>query len=259
MNGVSLGLTDAGEGPAILFIHGYPLSRALWRHQVGQLAGWRSIAPDLRGMGASDAPDIGYSMATYAADLIALLDALAIDRAVLCGLSMGGYVAFEFLRQARARVRGLVLMATRAEADSAETRANREAAMRLARERGAAAVAETMVPRMLAPASLAACPEVVEEIRRLMAATPVAGVVGALSAMRDRPDSTPDLEGLGGLPVLVLAGEGDQLIPPGVMKRMSEQIPGSTFRLVEGAGHLIPLEQPDAVTRAIQGFLTNLG
>jgi len=106
VNGVNLAVNLEGEGPTVLFIHGYPLDRTIWDPQLAALDGWRRVAPDLRGMGLSDAPDLGYSMATYAADLAALLDAIGADRAVLCGLSMGGYVAFEFLRRWRERVAG---------------------------------------------------------------------------------------------------------------------------------------------------------
>ena len=101
VNGVSLAVEVRGEGRAVLLVHGYPLDRSIWSHQVAALDGFRRIAPDLRGMGASDAPDLGYSVETYAADLAALLDALGVDEAVLCGLSMGGYIAFEFLRRWR--------------------------------------------------------------------------------------------------------------------------------------------------------------
>ena len=96
VNGVSLAVEVRGDGPAVLFIHGYPIDRSIWAHQMAVLDGWRGIAPDLRGMGQSDAPDLGYSIETYAGDLAALLDALGVDEVVLCGLSMGGYVAFEF-------------------------------------------------------------------------------------------------------------------------------------------------------------------
>ncbi|MEO8202051.1 MAG: alpha/beta fold hydrolase, partial [Gemmatimonadota bacterium] len=95
VNGVTLAMDDQGEGPIILFIHGYPLDRSIWKHQENNIKGWRRVAPDLRGFGASDAPDLGYSMATYAADLVALLDTIGARRVVLCGLSMGGYIAFE--------------------------------------------------------------------------------------------------------------------------------------------------------------------
>ena len=154
VNGVSLAVEIRGDGPAILFVHGYPFDRTIWRDQIEALEGYRRIAPDLRGMGESDAPDLGYGMAIYADDLAALLDALGVEDVVLCGLSMGGYVIFEFLRRWRDRVRALILVDTRAEADGAEARRARDAAAATARESGADAVADAMLPKVLATATL---------------------------------------------------------------------------------------------------------
>jgi YbgC/YbaW family acyl-CoA thioester hydrolase len=255
VNGVSLALDAVGDGPAVLFIHGYPLDRSMWQHQLEALHGWRRIAPDLRGMGGSDAPDLGYSMATYAADLIALLDALGIEQVVLCGLSMGGYVAFEILRTCRERVLGLVLIASRAEADSAEGRKARDNAAATARERGASAIADLMLPKMLSDETPG---EIRERVRRVMAATPVAGIVGALSAMRDRVDSSSLLPDLATVPTLIVAGESDRLIALGDVTRMSDGIPGAALRVIPKAGHLAPVEQPEATTRILQDFLDSL-
>src|SRR5215212_5530741 len=151
VNGVTLAVEVRGEGPAVLFVHGYPFDRSIWRDQLESLDGYRRIAPDLRGMGQSDAPDLGYGMGIYADDLASLLDALGVNDVVLCGLSMGGYVLFEFLRRWRHRVRALILMDTRVEADSTEARRARDAAAATAREHGAASVADTMLPKVLAP------------------------------------------------------------------------------------------------------------
>jgi len=258
VNGVNLAVEVRGEGPAVLFVHGYPLDRSIWSHQIAALDGFRRIAPDLRGMGASDAPDLGYSMETYAADLAALLDALGVDEIVLCGLSMGGYIAFEFLRRWRRRVRGLVLMDTRAEADSAEGRRGRDAAAADGRERGAEAIAEAMLPRILGSTTRSGASLTVERVRAMMASTPVAGIVGALTAMRDRPDSTPLLPTLAGLPTLVMVGEEDVLTPPASARAMAEAIPGARLVMVPGAGHLSPVERPVETTRALLEFLRSL-
>ena len=258
VNGVELAVQIQGEGPAFLLIHGYPLNHTIWREQVAQLSGWRCIAPDLRGMGQSEAPDQGYDMATYAHDLLALLDSLGVSESVLCGLSLGGYIAFELLRRARGRVRGLVLMDTTAEADSVEGKQARDAAALMAKENGAAAIADSMLPRMLAPATLAKRPEIVAGVREVMAATPVPGILGALSAMRDRPDSTPVLASLAGLPTLVVVGEADQITPPAVGRAMAAAIPGGRLALIPDAGHLPPVEQPGATTRVLAEFLRQL-
>ncbi len=176
VNGVNLAVEERGEGPAVLFVHGYPLDRSIWSEQLGALEGFRRIAPDLRGMGQSDAPDLGYGMGIYAADLAALLDVLGVDEVVLCGLSMGGYVAFEFLRQWRPRVRApdphgharrrrFYRRAPRAR------RGRRHCARGRRRGRRRRDVAE-----VLAAGSEARAPELVEQVRRIMAATPVAGI-----------------------------------------------------------------------------------
>lgn len=258
VNGVSLAVEVRGEGPAVLFIHGYPLDRSIWTHQMAALDGWCRIAPDLRGMGQSDAPDLGYSMETYAADLATLLDLLAVDDVVLVGLSMGGYVAFEFLRRWRNRVRGLVLMDTRAEADTAEGRKGRDAAAATAREDGAEAIAEAMLPKVLGATTLAGAPDLVERVRAMMAATPVAGIVGAAGAMRDRPDSTAMLPGLAGLPALVVVGDEDELTPPARARAMADAIPGANLVVIRSAGHLPTLERPVETTDALLAFLDGL-
>jgi len=258
VNGVHLAVEIEGGGPPILLVHGYPLDRTIWRAQMSGLTGWRRIAPDLRGMGRSDAPDLGYSMATYADDLAALLDALSLERAVVCGLSMGGYVAFELLRRYRPRIRALILMDTRAEADSSEERRARDAAVALVRDEGSTAIAATMIPKLFAPDASRVCPEAVQRIRRVIEATPVAGIAGALTAMRDRPDSTPLLAALQDLPTLILVGEQDGLTPPTVSLYLKEAIPGARLAIIPGAGHLPPVEQPEATTRILAEFLASL-
>jgi 3-oxoadipate enol-lactonase len=256
VNGVNLAVDARGDGPAILFIHGYPLDHTIWSAQLEALDGWRRIAPDLRGMGQSDAPDLGYSMATYASDLAALLDTLGVERVVLCGLSMGGYVAFEFLRRWRDRVSGLVLIATRAGPDTAEGKRARDAAAAQAREGGAGVIADAMLPKMLAPGAPDA---LVARVHALIAATPVPGIVGALGAMRDRPDSTSLLPTLAGLPALVIAGGSDQLMPVSEMSAMAAAIPGARLAVAPGAGHLPTLETPSVVTDALRTFLAQCG
>ena len=258
VNGVNLAVEVRGEGPAILFIHGYPLDHTLWEHQLTHLDGWLRIAPDLRGMGQSDAPDLGYSMATYADDLLALLNALGVERAVLCGVSMGGYIAFEMLRRAPERVRGAVLMNTRAEADTPEGRKARDSAGTQAREGGAVSVAAAMLPRLLAPTAPAQNPALVDRLRRMIEGTPLAGILGALGALRDRPDSMPLLPTLGGIPVLVVAGAEDQITPRERAKAMADAIPGARLVVLPGVGHLSPVERPEAVTAALAVFLASI-
>ena len=255
VHGVELALDDRGSGPALLFLHGYPFDGTLWRHQAGAFPGWRTLIPDLRGLGRSDAPDLGYSMATYADDLAGLLDAIGVDEVVLVGLSMGGYIALEFLRRHRPRVRGLVLADTRAQADSAEGRKGRETAMAAVREGGAPLIADQMLPRLLGPT---ASEPLRDSIRTMMASAPVAGILGALAAMRDRPDSTDFLPSLGGLPTLVVVGAEDQLTPPKDAEAMAKAIPGARLAVIPHAGHMAPLEQPEAFNEHLRALLGRL-
>lgn len=252
VRGAGLAVEVRGSGPAVVFIHGFPLDRTIWRHQIEQLDGFRRIAPDLRGMGRSAAPDLGYSMTSYAEDLAGILEALGENSAVLCGLSMGGYIAFEFLRRWPDRVRGLILMDTKAEADSPEARRGRERHLTLVRDKGAGAIAAEMLPKLLAPEAPAG---VVQQVRAMIEATPVAGIAGALTAMRDRADSRAMLPELGRMPVLVVSGALDAIIPSAASRALADAIPGAQFHEVPGAGHLPCLERPETTTQLLQEFL----
>jgi len=247
----------SGDGPPVLFIHGFPLDRTLWRPVARTLTGWRRIAPDLRGFGLSEAPENGYAMSEYADDLAALLDIVGAERVVVCGLSMGGYVAFELYRRHADRVRALVLANTRAGADSADGRAGRDAMIARIRRDGPAFLADAMLPRLLAPSSLQTEPEVVRRVRAMVSAQRADGLVGALTAMRDRADSTALLPTIA-VPTLVVAGSDDQLIPPTDARAMAEAIPNAHFATIPGAGHLAPIEQAVNTARVIREFLEAL-
>ncbi|MGH7699437.1 MAG: alpha/beta fold hydrolase [Gemmatimonadales bacterium] len=247
-----------GDGPPMLFVHGFPFDRAMWRHQLAALARVKRIAPDLRGAGASSVPADGYSIARYADDLVAVLDALAVRRAVVCGLSMGGYVALDLVRRHPDRVGALVLADTRAEADSEEAKRGRNEMIALAERGGPAAVAERLLPRILARATFEEQPELVAEVRAMMHRWPLPALTGALRALRDRPDATASLPAIA-VPTLVLVGADDQLTPPPGAERLAAAIRGAQLAVIPAAGHLAPLEQPLAVGRALGDFLASLG
>jgi len=246
-----------GEGLPVLFVHGFPFDRTVWRHQMAALSRWRRIALDLRGAGDSTAPADGYSMERYADDLVAVLDALGIREAVVCGLSMGGYILFDLLRRHASRVRAAVLCGTRPQPDSKETRASRDELAALAMERGTAAVGERLLPRLVAAATPDEQPEVVKQYREMVRRMPAAGMAGALRAMRDRPDSTPLLAAIR-VPTLVVVGGEDRVSPPDVAEAMAASIPGARLAVIPAAGHLAPLEQPLATSRAFADFLETL-
>ena len=234
----------------VLFIHGFPFDHSQWRHQVAALRGWRCIAPDLPGAGATrgfDSTD-DYSVASYATHLIGILNQAKVDQAVICGLSMGGYIAFELLRRFPERVRAAVFSNTRATADTAEAKRGRDLLAAKAQKDGAAAVAKELVPKLVLQ------PEVVGEVTEMIERQPVAGIVGALRALRERPDSTPLLATMR-IPVLVVAGADDQIAPAEGMQQMAHAIPGARFIVIPRSGHLTPLEQPRAFNAQLGAFL----
>jgi len=256
---VGLEVDQAGNGRPLLFIHGYPLNRSLWEMQLNGLGDTaRVIAPDLRGHGASDPAPGPYSMDLLAEDCAHVLDALdAAEPAVVCGLSMGGYIAFAFQRLYPERVGALILTATRPAPDSSEGKAARDQAMATAKEKGVDAIVEAMLPKMLSTKTTASRPDIVERVRRMMRTTSLEGILGDLAGLRDRPDSRP---GLGDIrcPTLVIHGTDDQIIPPPEAEAMQAAIEGSKIRLIRDAGHLPNLEQPDAFNAAVREFVTAL-
>jgi pimeloyl-ACP methyl ester carboxylesterase len=259
VNGIRMAYRERGRAhdTTLLMIHGFPLDSRMWNAQLrGLSSAVRVIAPDLRGCGTSEVSPGPYSMNLYADDMAGLLDYLGVKQAVVAGLSMGGYIAFALWRRHPGRVRALVLADTRAEPDSPQARANRDAAAARVQEIGPAAYAEEMLPRLLAPVNMEN-PRVKNRALEIMIAQPAAGLVGALRGMRDRPDSRPTLPAIT-VPVLALVGENDVLTPPGDAAAMTAAIAGARRVVVPRAGHLSPLENPRSVNTALRRFIEDL-
>jgi 3-oxoadipate enol-lactonase len=256
-DGIEIGYDDVGSGVPMLLIHGFPHHRGLWSPQVNALVDRaRCIAPDLRGFGETTASP-PYSMDQYADDLASLMDTARVDRAVIAGLSMGGYIAFAFWRRHRARVRALVLADTRPGADAAEGRQKRADMIAMAREHGSTAVADAMMPVMVGQSTREKNPEVVDAVYQMLAAAPVAGIVGALEAMMHRPDSTPTLATID-VPTLIVVGDEDTLTPPKESEAMHRAIRGSRLEVLAGAGHLTNRERPAAFNHVLSEFLASV-
>ena len=251
---VEIGYEDVGKGLPIVFLHGFPHDRSLWAPQLGALMDrCRCIAPDMRGFGES-AVHGPYTMNRYADDVVALLDTLHIERAVIAGLSMGGYIAFAFWRRHRARVRGLVLADTRAGADNTEGRAKRRAMIDTVRAEGIEPLVDAQVTGMLGKTTREKHPELADYVKRMLARAPAEGVIGALEAMIARPDSTETLATID-VPTLVVVGDEDVLTPPKDARAMHEAIRGSRLEVVPGAGHLSNLERPAAFNHVVSEFV----
>lgn len=257
LNGVRIRYDDDGAGPAVLLLHAFPLSGAMWRRQAERLRGrYRVIVPDLRGFGGSDAPPGPLTMDQQADDAAALLERLGVERAAVVGLSMGGYIAFALWRRHQDKIAALALADTKAGADSDEGRAGREANARLAEEQGAGAIAEKLIPGLVAAGASQALRD---ELRALITANSTDGIAGALRGMAMRPDSTPDLAGIT-VPTLVIVGAQDALTPPEEAQKIAGGVAAPSL-LVElpDAGHLANMEAPEAFSAALEEFLGNLG
>ena len=260
VDGARLQYAEAGSGePALVLLHAFPLHSGMWGPQLeGLSSDRRVIAPDLLGFGGSDAPEsmYRYTMLGYA-DLVAgLLDRLGLDRVVLGGLSMGGYVACAFLRQYPERVSALILADTRAGADTTEAYERRTDQQDQVARVGTTALIEVLLAGLLSDHTKATRLDLVEQVRRLMA-NPAAGFIGALEAMKHRPDVTEELSAIS-VPTLVIVGEDDSLSPPDVARDMHERIKGSTLAVLPRAGHLSNLEAAEEFNAAVAGFLGGL-
>lgn len=254
---IEMNLVDRGSGTPLLLVHGFPLDHTMWNAQIEALsADYRVIAPDLRGFGRSgSAGDEMTAMEQFADDLAALLDALHVAQPVtFCGLSMGGYIAWEFFRRHRQRLAALILCDTRAEADGREAaRGRRLMASRVMTE-GVLAVPEAMLPKLLAPQTFAEKPGLAESLRQTILATSPASIAAAQRGMAARADSTA-LLGQIDLPALVIVGEHDAISTAREMRKISDAIVGAPFVEVPDAGHMSPLENPQVVSAAIAQFL----
>ena len=251
---------EAGSGWPVVLIHAFPLNADMWRPQLERVPeGWRFIAPDLRGFGPDAQVAAGTERTTLdemAADVGTLLDHLEIDPAVIGGLSMGGYVTFALFRQAPERFSGMILADTKPKADTPEGKEARRAMIDLAHTRGSAAVAEAMIPKLLGATTLKQRPAVADQVRRMIEGARVAGIVAAIEAMIDRPDSTPDLARIP-FPALVLVGAEDLITPIADATEMQNLIGRSRLVILPETGHLSNLEAPDGFTLALSDFLAS--
>src|SRR5690349_9257645 len=240
---VQLAFTDTGLGQAVVLLHGYPFNRSLWSGQVNALSNsYRVITPDLRGLGESDATPGAATMNRMAQDVAALLDQLEISRAVVGGLSMGGYVALAFYKQFPSRVRALVLADTRAQADTDEGKQNRFQQAEKARSEGMAGIADSMLPKLLTPETVSKHPEIVKRVRDMMLKTKPEGAAGALLGMAEREDQTGLLAQIA-CPTLILAGREDPITPVADSEKMQREIAGSRLVVIENAAHVSNLER----------------
>ncbi len=255
---VVLHYSESGQGTPVILLHGFPFCGGIWHKQQERLSDlYRIIAPDLRGHGQSPAPAGVYDMQTLARDVLALLDSLQIEKAVLLGHSMGGYVALAAWKLAPARFLALGLIDSQAAPDTEEARSGRvKMAEKVAKE-GSQAVATAMLPRLFAPALSTGDP-IVEQVRQMILKTPGAAIISSLNGMAARPDSSAMLRTIN-VPMLILTGDKDQIIATATAEAMAARLPKATLAVIENAGHMPMLERPEATTTAIRKFLSDVG
>lgn len=251
---------DVGEGTPLVLLHAFPLSSAMWLGQREQLAQrFRVITPDLRGFGGSVLGTEEPSIDTMADDVVALLRSKGIGRAVIGGLSMGGYVAMAICRRHPDRVRGLILADTKASADSDTARQNRQrVADRITAEGKVDVLAEELLPNLVGPTTFRQRALVYGRVRGLLQATPPAAAAWAQLAMAARPDSIETLRGVK-VPALVIVGSEDTLATEEDARAMVEALPNGVLQVIPRAGHLCAIEQPDLFNQTVTEFVTAVG
>ena len=255
---VAIQFTDVGDGPAILLVHGFPLDGRIWDDVVPILAGnYRLIVPDLPGFGRSAIEPNTFTMELLAASLDRLMDSLSLDTAVCVGLSMGGYVIQTLARQFPQRVRGLSLVDTRANADDDAGRAARDKMIELVRAQGTSGVVEQMLPKMLAPQTQASAPIIVARLKGLMLDQSPLTIAAACAAMRDRRDFNGALATLA-CPLQIIVGEADAIAPLSVATAMHDATKGSRLDVIEGAGHMAPIERAERVASVLRSFVDEI-
>lgn len=248
-----------GDALPVLLLHAFPLNAQMWDAQIEALGDrFRFIAPNLAGFGASDAPEdrSDYSMDAFADHAKAVLDDAGVESTVVVGLSIGGYIAFAFWRKYPDAMRALVLADCRAEADPPEGVEKRSKQQEQVAEKGTAELIDALAGALLGEPTREKKPDVVERAKKLMDNSP-AGFIGALEAMKNRPDSTDDLMKIS-VPTLVIVGENDGVTPPEASRKLHEHIGGSRLVVIPEAGHLSNLEAPEAFSGALAEFLSEL-
>lgn len=255
INGVKLHWREKGAGDPVIFVHGFPFRSTMWGPQLEAVPeGWRYIAPDLRGFGESERGDMPLSIELFADDVVGLMDHLAIEQAVICGLSMGGYVTLSMAERYPHRLRAVVLVATRASADDDAAKAGRKKLAAQVRVEGSQPVVNAMLPKLMAGATSIQRPQVQQFVMNMMQTTAPETLGGSLAAMAERDDYRGMLEKIA-VSTMVVGGDQDQIIPREEMDLLTRQVRGAKLEIIPNVGHLPNLEAPDVFNKLLENFL----
>jgi pimeloyl-ACP methyl ester carboxylesterase len=259
INGIVLYEEGPSRGLPIIFIHGFPFSHAMWEPQRLLLSKThRVISYDVRGHGKSQVGDGQYHLEFFVDDLTMVMDHLKIRQAVLCGLSMGGYIALRAVERYPDRFSGLILCDTKSQADSNEAKVNRARAIRTVKKEGVGPFADKFVKTVLCENTLQTKPALVKFVLDLIGGNSVLGISGTLLALAARTDATQALAKMA-LPTLILVGKEDKLTPPSASESMLKLFPRATMHVIPEAGHMSNLENPSVFNDHMLGYLQQFG
>jgi len=257
---MKLSITDSDEPskPPLVFLHGFPFNQSMWKSQAALAQpNFRVITYDQRGHGQSEAGTGQYAFEYFIDDLFDILDARNIQQAVLCGLSMGGYVALRAMERAPERIKGLILCDTRSEADSNEAKIKRAASVKIIQDQGVSVFCEGFLKNVLSPETLTSKPKIVGQVRQMIIGNSSIGMIGTQLAMAGRTDTTDSLSRIKA-PVLIMVGENDQITPPAAAENMHQRISGSQLAIIPDAAHLSNFENPKVFNRHFEEFLKRI-
>ena len=261
INGLTMNYQERGlpQGLPVVFVHGFPFSHAMWDPQMMALPQEvRAISYDVRGHGQSDVGDGQYSIEFFVDDLVGLLDHLGIKQSVICGLSMGGYIALRAVERHPERIRALVLCDTRSEADPNEAKVKRAGQVKTVKQTGAKTFADGFVKAAFAPATFQSNPKAIDAIKAVIGNTSPLAIAGTLLALAARSDTTASLSTIK-VPTLIMVGELDTLTPPAASEAMHKLIKGSTLQIIPQSAHMSNVENPAVFNRHLIGFLKTIG
>ena len=257
LNGIHMNYIEHGSpnGVPVVFLHGFPFSHKMWNPQLKALPDhYRAIAYDIRGHGNNDAGDGQYTIELFTDDLAALLDYLHIQETILCGLSMGGYIALRMYERFPARIKGLILCNTKSSADSNEAKIKRAATTQAIKQYGVRTFAENFLKSVFWKETFQSNPAAIEFIRELITSNSILGICGTQLALASRTDTTHVLSTIN-VPTLVMTGEHDMLAPPVEARAMGGSIPESELHIIPNAAHMSNIENSEQFNRLLLEFL----
>lgn len=260
INSINHSYIDEGpaEVPVIIFIHGFPLNKSMWNKQIESLKDdCRVIAYDIRGHGNSEMGDADFSIDLFAKDLLAFMDALKFEKAIVCGLSMGGYIALNAIENHPERFSGLVLSDTNCTADTLEGKEKRMKTIESIKENGVEKLANDMVINLFAPETFQMNPTEIALAREMIVKTSKQSLYNTLHALAGRKETCSKLKNIK-VPVLILVGKEDKITPPEAASAMHEKITNSSLHVISNAGHLSNMENPDEFNNQLKKFVKSI-